>query len=65
MVFVDGTDAGLELIKEGFAWAYAKYWRKLRWKLNRAIQRPKPQLELRESVFGLTLIHSHLGSIVR
>ena len=25
MVFVDGTDAGLELIKEGFAWAYAKY----------------------------------------
>jgi len=24
-VFVDGTDAGLELIKEGFAWAYAKY----------------------------------------
>jgi micrococcal nuclease len=25
MVFVDDTDAGLELIKEGFAWAYAKY----------------------------------------
>ena len=25
MVFVDGTDAGLELVKEGFAWAYAKY----------------------------------------
>jgi endonuclease YncB( thermonuclease family) len=25
MVFVDGQDAGLELIKEGFAWAYAKY----------------------------------------
>jgi endonuclease YncB( thermonuclease family) len=25
MVFVDSTDAGLELIKEGFAWAYAKY----------------------------------------
>jgi endonuclease YncB( thermonuclease family) len=25
MMFVDGTDAGLELIKEGFAWAYAKY----------------------------------------
>jgi endonuclease YncB( thermonuclease family) len=25
MVFSDGTDAGLELIKEGLAWAYAKY----------------------------------------
>jgi endonuclease YncB( thermonuclease family) len=25
VVFVDGTDAGLELIKEGFAWAYTKY----------------------------------------
>jgi micrococcal nuclease len=25
MVFVDGTDAGLELIREGFAWAYSKY----------------------------------------
>jgi endonuclease YncB( thermonuclease family) len=25
MVLVDGTDAGLELIREGFAWAYAKY----------------------------------------
>jgi endonuclease YncB( thermonuclease family) len=25
MVFVDGKDAGLELVKEGFAWAYAKY----------------------------------------
>jgi endonuclease YncB( thermonuclease family) len=25
IVFVDGRDAGLELIKEGFAWAYSKY----------------------------------------
>jgi Staphylococcal nuclease homologue len=25
MVFVDGQDAGLELIKEGFAWVYSKY----------------------------------------
>jgi endonuclease YncB( thermonuclease family) len=25
MVFVDGTDAGLELIREGLAWAYVKY----------------------------------------
>jgi endonuclease YncB( thermonuclease family) len=25
MVFVDDTDASLELIKEGLAWAYAKY----------------------------------------
>ena len=25
MVFVDGQDAGLELVKEGLAWAYAKY----------------------------------------
>jgi endonuclease YncB( thermonuclease family) len=25
MVFSDGTDAGLELIKEGLAWAYSKY----------------------------------------
>jgi endonuclease YncB( thermonuclease family) len=25
MMFVDGTDAGLELIKQGLAWAYSKY----------------------------------------
>ena len=25
MVLVDGQDAGLELIKEGFAWVYSKY----------------------------------------
>jgi hypothetical protein len=66
MVFVDGKDAGLKLIRQGVAWKFDRYLPEASPDIQQSYTaRPKLQLGLRELGFGLTLIHSRLGSIGR